>query len=507
MSAPRLGERTLRAARAGVALPEYPREAVRVGVVHFGPGAFHRAHQAFYFDRLLRSDRRWGICAVSLRSPAVRDALAPQDWLYTLAELGEPSRMRVIGALREVLVASERAGPTEAIFARLESPDTRLVTLTVTEKGYCLDPSGRLDRSHPEIARDLGSPRRPRGVIGWLVEALRRRRDRGSPPFVVVSCDNLPDNGRALREAAIDFAGRLDAGLAAWIREEVAFPRTMVDSITPASDESLRRRIEEATGLADAWPVQREAFTQWVIERSPQLPDADWESAGITIARDVESYDRAKLRLVNGAHSTLAYLGLLRGRETVQEAMADAALARFVERLMREDIAPSLARRPGRAAAPGAADPSSSATARYIDAILRRFRNPGLRHLLSQIAWDGSKKLPIRLIPTVQEALQAGRPIQRLVVPLAAWMRFIVRQARGGVPIVDPAAERLAQIGRACGGEARPDVARFLALEQVFPPALAREEAFAAAVRAAYEALSDAMAAIEAVPARPQAGE
>jgi fructuronate reductase len=485
MGAPRLSERTLRAARAGVALPEYPREALRVGVVHFGPGAFHRAHQAFYFDRLLRSDRRWGICAVSLRSAGVRDALAPQDWLYTLAELGEESRVSIIGALREVLVAS---GQSEAIFSRLEAPDTRLVTVTVTEKGYCLDSNARLEWNHPEIAHDLVSPHQPHSLIGWIAEGLRRRRSRGVAPFVIVSCDNMPDNGPTLRDAVSEFVERSGArsgkDLAAWIRDEVAFPRTMVDSITPASDEALRRRIEDATGLEDAWPVQREAFTQWVVERSPQLPDADWEAAGVTVATDVESYDRAKLRLVNGAHSTLAYVGLLRGHQTVSQAMADAPLARFVERLMRVDIAPSLT------------EPAGAAMAYYIDAILDRFRNPQLRHLLSQIAWDGSKKLPIRLILAMQEALEAGRPIVRLAVPLAAWMRFIVRQAKNGVPIVDPGADRLAEIARACTGETRLDVALFLKLGQVFPPALTVRESFVAAIESAYQTLGELGAGI-----------
>ncbi len=482
VSAPRLSERTLRSAGAGVALPEYPREAVGVGVVHFGPGAFHRAHQAFYFDRLLRSDRRWGVSAVALRSRGVRDALAPQDWLYALAELGEDSRVSVIGALREVLLASEHAAE---IFRRLEATDTRLVTLTVTEKGYCLDPEGRLDLHHPDIAHDLRAPREPRSLIGWLAEALRRRRAGGVAPFTILSCDNLADNGPTLRAAVTDFAGRLDAGLAAWIRDTVAFPRTMVDSITPASDESLRRRIEAAAGLEDAWPVQREAFTQWVIERSAQLPQADWEGAGVTLATDVASYDRAKLRLVNGAHSTLAYLGLLRGHQTVREAMTDAPLARFLERLMREDIAPGL-------------EPSFGAgTAHYIDAILRRFHNPQLRHLLAQIAWDGSKKLPIRLVPSVEEALGAGRPLARLAVPLAAWMRFIARQARCGVPLVDPDADRLVAIGRAAIGEAQADVPRFLGLEHVFPRELASCERFGTAVAAAYRALDDPAAAFE----------
>jgi fructuronate reductase len=486
VTSPRLSERNLRTVRPGVAPPEYPRRAVHVGVVHFGAGAFHRAHQAFYFDRLLRSDRRWGISAVSLRSSRVREALRPQDWLYTLVELGEESRVSIIGALREVLVASEQR---DAIFSRLEAPDTRLVTVTVTEKGYCLDSNAQLAWNHPEIAHDLASPREPRSLIGWIAEALRRRRSRGVAPFAVVSCDNLPDNGPTLRKGVIDFVARSgersDQDLAAWIRGEVAFPRTMVDSITPASDESLRRRIEKATGLEDAWPVQREAFTQWVIERSTQLPDAEWEAAGVTIATDVESYGRAKLRLVNGAHSTLAYVGLLRGHQTVSEAMSDAPLARFVERMMREDIAPCLT------------EPASAAMAHYIDSILLRFRNPELRHLLSQVAWDGSKKLPVRLIPTVQEALKAGRPIVRLAVPLAGWMRFIVRQAKNGVPIEDPSAARLEEIGRACTGEARADVARLGRLEEVFPPELTACAGFMAAIASAYQSLGDPAAAFE----------
>ncbi len=406
----------------------------------------------------------------------MRDALAPQDWLYALAELGDESRVSVIGALREVLVASEQA---EAIFSRLTAPETRLVTATVTEKGYGLDPNAQLAWSHPDIAHDLRSPRQPRSLIGWLAEGLRRRHALGVAPFLVLSCDNLPDNGPTLRSAVLDFVGRLDVELAAWIRGEVVFPRTMVDSISPASDEALRRRIEQTTGLQDAWPVQRERFTQWVLERSAQLPEADWEAVGVTVTADVESYDRAKLRLVNGAHSTLAYVGLLRGHETVREAMSDAPLARFVERLMREDIAPSLGQ------------PTTAVTAHYIDAILRRFRNPELRHLLAQIAWDGSKKLPIRLIATVQEAIQAGRPIARLAVPLGAWMCFVVRQAKNGVPIVDPAADRLAEIGCACTGDARVDVARFLKLEQVFPPELAACESFVAVVASAYQSLRD----------------
>lgn len=493
----RLCRDSLKDVRSGVARPPYDREATHVGIVHFGPGAFHRVHQAWYVDRLLASDPRWGICAVSLKSVAARAALAPQDFLYTLVELGAQTRFSVIGALREM-----RAGPgeREAVLERLADPRTGFVTLTVTEKGYCLDSQGSLDVRQPDVAHDLADPHAPVSVIGWLAAGLRERRARGLRPFVVVSCDNLPDNGPVLRQALVRYAARLDAGLADWIEDSVAFPRTMVDSITPATDDALRERVAGALGLEDAWPVQREAFTQWVMEDLPQVHACDWASVGVTLTRDVGLHDRAKLRLVNGAHSTLAYCGVLRGHETVLEAMNDAPLARFVEQLMREDIAPTLgARTP---AAPtlggpalggpalGSATPGLDVRA-YIDAVLARFRNPAMRHRLSQIAWDGSKKLPVRLIGTIEDRLRCGAQVARLSVPIAAWMCFIVRQAKAGVPIVDPDAERLAGLGRACTGEARGDIERFVALGTVIPPALAAAAPFRQPLELAYRRLSE----------------
>jgi fructuronate reductase len=443
----RLSDSTLQTIRSGTAVPRYARASSAVGIVHFGPGAFHRAHQAYYVDRLLENDPRWAISAVSLQSRTARDALAPQDFLYTLAELGAGAPMRVISALREILVAPEEPA---AVLARLSAPSTRIVTITVTEKGYCLDASARLDVRHPDIAHDLEHAAAPRTLIGWLTEGLRQRRTRGIEPFAIVSCDNLPDNGPTLRAAVSTFAAHADADLARWIEGEVAFPRTMVDSITPATDDDLRRRVAEATGLEDAWPVQREAFTQWVVEDLPPVRVADWSAAGVTLTSDVGLYDRAKLRLVNGAHSTLAYLGLLRGHETVAEAMADGPLSAFVERLMRLDIVPSLRGSPEQ-------DLGS-----YVDAVLERFRNPHLRHRLAQIAWDGSQKLPVRLLGTLQEAQRAGRPLHRLVLPIAAWMRFVARQSKSGIAIVDPHADRLDTIGRASSGEAESDLERFV---------------------------------------------
>jgi fructuronate reductase len=446
------------------------RQGAQVGVVHFGPGAFHRAHQGFYFDRLMGTDPRWAIAGVSLKSAAVRDALVPQDGLYALAELDHQSRFEIVGSIMRLLVAPEAPN---AVLDLLASPQVGVVTMTVTEKGYCLDGAGQLDLGHPDIAADLAAPQTPVSLVGYLVEGLRRRRAARLAPPVIVSCDNLADNGPTLKAAVVRLAGEGDAKLARWIEGEAVFPRTMVDSITPATDAALKERVARELGVLDAWPVQREAFVQWVIEDVLPMGGPDLASVGVQLTGDVAGYERAKLRLLNGAHSTLAYMGLLRGHATVLEAMADARLADFVSVLMREDILPTVH------------PPAGLDAEAYIEAVLGRFRNPAIVHTLAQIAWDGSKKLPIRLLATLAEARAAGRPIERLARPIAAWMAFVVRQARAGVDIVDPIAGPLAGIGGAGAGRAA-DVEPFLALSEVFPPSLAADPVFRAAVTGAY---------------------
>jgi fructuronate reductase len=471
-----LSDSTLGSLPAAILRPKYDRSRTSIGITHIGPGAFHRAHQAVYFDSLLEHDSRWAISAIALRSAGVRDALSPQDGLYSLAELSAQQTIRVIGAIRELLVGAEQM---DAAFGRLCAPATQIVTLTVTEKGYCLDAHGKLQMSHPEIQRDLQSPRTPVSTVGWLVEALRRRRAQGIAPFIVISCDNLMDNGNALRGALIDYAQALEPPLARYIDSEIVCPRTMVDSITPATDDALRARVSDALGVSDSWPVQREAFTQWVIEDSPALDGLDLASVGVTLAKDVSVYDRAKLRLVNGAHSTLAYLGSLRGRETVFDAINDAPLARFVARLMREDLGPSLG------------NPQGFDVKSYIDAIIERYRNPAVRHLLTQIAWDGTKKLHVRIIATTLQLIGESKDVRRMAWPIAAWMRFVVRQAKAGVPIVDPEGVRLTEIGSACTGEFAHDLQKFSAIETIFPTALLQVAEYRAALATAYQALSD----------------
>jgi len=467
----RLGKHALAHLPAKIERPRYALDAVSIGVVHFGPGAFHRAHQAWYFDDILVRDPRWAVCAVSLKSAGLRDALAAQDGLYNVAVLDATTRYRVIGALHECLVATQ---DRERVFARLSAPATTVVTLTITEKGYCLRADGTLDFSHPDIAADLATPQSPTSAIGHLVEGLRRRRDARVTPFTTISCDNLADNGGKLGAAVIALAHARDADLARWIEAEAAFPRTMVDSIVPATDEILKQRVAEALGVVDAWPVQREAFSQWVIEDRFCNAVPDFASTGVIVTDDVGAYERAKLRLLNGAHSTLAYLGSLAGYITVADAMRDARLGAFVERLMREDIRPNVT-------APAGFDIDA-----YIGKVLERFRNPAIRHLLAQIAWDGSQKLPFRILGTLRDALGAQRPIGNLCTPIAAWLHFVRRAQRDARTLVDPLADVLFAIAADCNGDPAHDVARFLTLAQVFDKDLPRDKVFVAALEAAY---------------------
>jgi fructuronate reductase len=291
------------------------------------------------------------------------------------------------------------------------------------------------------------------------------------------------------------FAARRNAGLSGWIEKAVRFPRTMVDSITPATDQALRQRVAQATGLEDAWPVQRERFVQWVMEEVDSAGQPDWGSVGITVSRDVTAYERAKLRLLNGTHSTLAYVGLLAGLETVAEAMGQPALRRFVERLMIEDIEPTLAM------------PQPGALATYRQSILRRFENPAMRHQLAQIAWDGSQKLPIRILGTIADALRAGRAVARLTIPIAAWLHFVRARARDGVAIVDPLATQLAALGLQAAGDARHDLPLLFALPGVFPALLTQEPRFTRALGEAYDAIGahGALAAVAAASEAPTA--
>jgi fructuronate reductase len=437
------------------------------GIVHFGPGAFHRAHQADYIDRLLAEDPRWGIAAVSLRSGGTIEALKRQAGRYTLAILDRETSYRPIQAHNRFFGPGE--GP--AVRRLLAEPGIRIVSSTVTEKGYCLTGNGSLDFAHPDIVHDLKKPEAPMSVVGWLALGLKDRRDGGLAPFTPLCCDNLVSNGKKLQRAVIDFAGQLDSELAGWIEGEVPFPDTMVDSITPATDDRLRAMVAEATGFADSIPVCREAYSAWIVEDVLPKGSPDLAAVGAVLASDVGAWERAKLRILNGAHSSLAYLGLLIGHETVAAGMADPDLSGFTERLIGEDVIPTL-------------QPSPIDLPHYAGQIVERFRNPAIHHKLSQIAWDGSQKLPYRLLDTTADALASGRSVNRLAVPIAAWMLFIQRQAKAGLEIVDPLAHSLERIGRS-----EMVVEQLLAMRQIFPERVAGHPKFRSAIERAVAAM------------------
>ncbi|WP_066651539.1 MULTISPECIES: mannitol dehydrogenase family protein [Sphingomonas] len=441
----------------------------RVGIVHFGPGAFHRAHQASFIDRLLDHDPRWGIAAVALRSAETVAALAAQQGLYTIAERDAEPRYRIVGAHGAWLGPDDSA----AVAAMLADPAIGLVTTTVTEKGYCLASDGTLDLSHADIAHDLAGGT-PRSVIGWIVGGLAARRAAGTLPFVPMPCDNLASNGAKLHAALVAFAAARDAELAKWIAGEVRVPSTMVDSITPASDAALHADVDAALGVTDAIPVQRESFVAWVIEDVGLRTGPDLASVGAIVTADPAGHERAKLRILNGAHSTLAYAGLLRGHASVAEAMGDAALSSFVDAMIRTDIAPVL---------PPVAGLDLDA---YRATVLTRFRNPAIVHRLDQIAQDGSQKLPYRLVDTIVANRRAGKLPAHAAAALGCWVAFVISRARAGTTIIDPAAPMLATA--ASDADPARVIARLTEQALVFPPDWQSDAALTARIVMAAEA-------------------
>ncbi|MFM8745682.1 MAG: mannitol dehydrogenase family protein [Aestuariivirga sp.] len=454
----------------------YDPTRLEIGIVHLGAGAFHRAHQADYTDDAIRrGGHQWGILGVSLRSPETRDALAPQDYLYTLAETDESGeRCRVIGALRGILVAPE---DPLALIEAMCRPAVKIVSLTVTEKGYCHDPAtGEINENHPDIVHDLAHPLRPRSAPGFLVEAIRQRKQRGLPAFTVLCCDNLPDNGRTVARVVTRLAHLRDPALAAHVMENVAFPATMLDRIVPATTDADRARIAAATGLEDRWPVVTEVYNNWVVEDNFPQGRPDWRATFVTA---VAPFELMKLRLLNGAHSTMSYLGYLAGHETVSDCMQDDDLRHLIAYLMDVEVTPTLAPPPG-----------ADITA-YKQALLKRFRNPGLRHRTWQIAMDGSQKLPQRLLGTIRDRLKTGGAIDALALGVAAWMRYVtgVDEQGEAIDVRDPLRADLQERAASAGLAAERLAPALLAVEDVFGRDLPANPVFTAAVTSALDRL------------------
>ena len=430
----RLSRATLDQLPRSVSRGEYALEQ-RCGIVHLGLGAFHRAHQAVYTDDALRAgERDWGIIGVSLRSPAVRDSLMPQDGLYTVTESDNDGvRIRLIGALRQALVVPE---DPQAVIQALAARDTRLITLTLTEKGYHRRADQSLDLTATLVTQDLAGATHT--LYGLLARALRLRRAQGLPGVTLLCCDNLADNGAQLARLLQEFLERIDPGLAAWTRRECRCPSSMVDRIVPATTEADRHWLADQLGMQDAAAVMTEPFRQWVIEDRFAQARPGWEHGGAQFVTQVAPYETAKLRMLNGAHSALAYIGLARGHERVDQAIADPALAALINRLMREEAASSFEPAPGQ-------DLQA-----YADLLLARFANRARPHRLRQIATDGSQKIPQRWLQTLRSMQSRGQRCPALLQALGAWIAYL-RGDRGVVD--DPEAPQLAALWREHGAQ------------------------------------------------------
>ncbi|WP_445504746.1 mannitol dehydrogenase family protein [Microvirga sp. G4-2] len=440
-----------------VARPRYAREALRPGILHIGVGNFHRAHQAVYLDDLFNKGRDldWAIIGAGVRAgdAAMRRALEPQDWLTTVVEL-EPgaNRARVTGSMIGFVPVGEDSG---AIVDALDDPFIRIVSLTVTEGGYCIDPAtGAFNPDHPEIRYDASHIDSPKGVFGVLLAALKRRRERKMTPFTIMSCDNIPHNGRVTMDAVAGLADLIDPSLAAFVREEVAFPNSMVDRITPATTDRERAILEERFGIRDNWPVFCEPFRQWVLEDHFPTGRPALEEVGVTFTPHVAAFELMKLRILNGGHAAIAYPAGLLGIHFVHDAMADSLVRGFLDKLETEEIIPHVPPVPG-------VDLSE-----YYHLIASRFANPDVGDTIPRLAQDGSNRQPKFILPSTRERLKAGADVTGLALESALWCRYCAATTDAGEPIAlnDPNAERLtpAALG------ARDDPRAFLALRDIF---------------------------------------
>lgn len=430
----------------------------RVGLVHLGIGAFHRAHQAVFTQDAfaVTGDDRWGICGVTQRSADVQAQLRPQDGLYGVLERGAGgAALAVVGSVREVVYPGAEPG---VLAARLASPAVSVVTVTVTEKGYRRTGAGRLDLADPTVAADLRGGE-PVSAVGRLVGGLAARAQAGGGPLTVVCCDNLTDNGRVLHGLVLDYCAAAGADdLAGWVEANVTFPATMVDRIVPATTATDRALGERLLGLRDEGLVTAEPFRQWVIEDRFAAQRPAWDLAGAQLVADVAPFERMKLAILNGTHSTLAYLGALRGHRTITAAMADPGLAELAGRLIEEDVIPVLEPPPG------------TELADYGQAVLDRFANPALAHRTTQVAMDGSQKLPQRLLATVRANRARGRIAEHALRGVAGWMAYLACPTGAAgldLPVQDPLADRLTGLVRGVGDPALV-VARLLELPEVF---------------------------------------
>ncbi|SDY45355.1 mannitol dehydrogenase family protein [Pseudomonas sp. NFIX28] len=464
-----------------VRLPAYDLAATRHGMVHIGVGGFHRAHQAYYTDALMNTGEGldWSICGVGLRAEdrRARDDLAGQDYLFTLFELGDSdaAEVRVIGAIRDMLLAEDGA---QALIDKLASPQTRIVSLTITEGGYCIDDSSGEFMVHlPQIQHDLAHPQQPRTVFGFLCAALAQRRAAGIPAFTLMSCDNLPHNGAVTRKALLAFAGQRDADLREWIAANVSFPNAMVDRITPMTSTAHRLQLHDQHGIDDAWPVVCEPFVQWVLEDKFVNGRPAWEKVGVQFTDDVTPYEEMKIKLLNGSHLALTYLGFLKGYRFVHETMADPLFVAYIRAYMDLDVTPQLAPVPG------------IDLGDYKDTLVARFSNRAIADQLERVCSDGSSKLPKFTVPTLNRLIAEERNPERAALVVAAWALYLKGVDENGdtYAIPDPRAAFCQALVADDGAISQ----RLLAVEEIFGSAIPNSPAFVEAFERCYTSLRD----------------
>ncbi|MBA7854674.1 fructuronate reductase [Enterobacter sp. RHBSTW-00901] len=464
---------------AHVQQPHYDRQLLRSRIVHFGFGAFHRAHQALLTNRVLNAKGGdWGICEISLFSGDVlMSQLRAQDHLFTVLEKGaEGNQPIIVGAVHECLNA--KLDSLAAIIEKFCEPQVAIVSLTITEKGYCIDPAtGKLDMQNARILHDLENPAEPHSAPGILVEALHRRRERGLAPFTVLSCDNIPDNGHVVKNAVLGMAQKRSSELAGWIDTHVSFPGTMVDRIVPAATDETLAEITRELGVEDPCAISCEPFIQWVVEDNFVAGRPEWDVAGVQLVQDVLPWEQMKLRMLNGSHSFLAYLGYLAGYPHINECMQDASFREAARQLMLNEQAPTL-RITG-----------VDLTA-YADSLLDRFANPALRHRTWQIAMDGSQKLPQRMLDGIRVHLERKSAWPLLALGVAGWIRYVSGVDERGNPIDvrDPLGDKIRAIVENTSDTDR--VNALLGLNEVFGQDLPQDNVFVDAVNQAYQRIA-----------------
>lgn len=440
-----------------VPTPRYDRSALRTGIVHFGLGNFHRAHQAAYLDDLMSQGKAqdWAICGVGVM-PAdarMRDVLLAQDNLYTLTLKNSDGTLepRIIGSIHRYLFAPD---DPEAVIDAMTAATTRIVSLTVTEGGYNInDLSGEFDADSPDVHHDVTTGEAPRTVFGLVVEALKRRRSAGTPPFTIMSCDNIQGNGTTAKRAFVSFARLIDSELSDWIDSEVAFPNSMVDRITPVTTDTDRDFVRNEFGIVDGWPVFCEPFTQWVLEEHFPLGRPPYEDVGVQLVQNVEPYELMKLRLLNGSHQALAYFGYLNGYRLVHEAVADPVMAEMLRRYM-DEVTPTLHPVPG------------IDLNQYKDMLIQRFSNPEIRDTLARLGAESSDRIPKFVLPAIRDNLRRHRSVTFGAAVIASWARYMEGTDETGNPI--EIADRFKDSLRSAAQNQRQDPRAFLSNRQIF---------------------------------------